>query len=49
MSNYDKLQLRYSGFSEHSLVSHSHLRSLTLRDLTILPSVSGDGLLCRAI
>ena len=36
MSNYDKPQLRYSCFSEHSLVSHSHPRSLTLTDEFIL-------------
>ena len=41
VSNYDKPQLRYSCFSEHSLVSHSHLRSLSLRDGNLLrpPSV----------
>ena len=30
MSNYDNPQLRYSCFSEASLVSHSHPRSLSL-------------------
>ena len=30
MSNYDNPQLRYSCFSEPSLVSHSHPRSLTI-------------------
>ena len=33
MSNYDHLQLRYSCFSEPSLVSCSHPRSLSLRQL----------------
>ena len=32
MSNYDNPQLRYSCFSEPSLVSHSHPRSLSLTD-----------------
>ena len=31
MSNYDIRQLRYSCFSEPSLVSHSHPRSLSLK------------------
>ena len=31
MSNYDNRQLRYSCFSELSLVSHSHPLSLSLK------------------
>ena len=32
MSNYDHLQLRYSCFSEPSLVSRSYPRSLSLKE-----------------
>ena len=37
MSNYDNPQLRYSCFSEPSLVSRSHPRSLTLTGPSIRP------------
>ena len=35
MSSYDNPELRYSCYSEPSLVSHNHLSSLTLRAMFV--------------